>query len=100
MERFLKMGMLAIPILKISDPKPEDLMIFENGINVLGNHNESQVDSGLLGDLLNGNFDIISRDQRLARKARDVENIVETRLNNAEHIYNQIDLASDRLLQF
>ena len=100
MERFLKMGMLAIPILKISDPKPEDLMIFENGINVLGNHNESQVDSGLLGDLLNGNFDILSRDQRLARKARDVENIVETRLYNAEHIYNQIDLASDRLLQF
>ena len=100
MERFLEMGMLAIPILKISDPKPEDLMIFENGINVLGNYNESQVDSGLLGDLLNGNFEIISRDQRLARKARDIENSVETRLKNAEHIYNQIDLASDRLHQF
>ncbi len=100
MEGFLEMGMLAIPILKISDPKPEDLMIFENGINVLGNYNESQVDSGLLGDLLNGNFEIISRDQRLARKARDIENSVETRLKNAEHIYNQIDLASDRLHQF
>ena len=30
----------------------------------------------------------------------DIENSVETRLKNAEHIYNQIDLASDRLHQF
>ena len=100
LERFLEMGMLALPILKIADPKPEDLIIFEAGINTLGNYNETQVDSGLLGDLLNGNFEIISHDHRLARKARDIENSVETRLKNAEHIYNQIDLASDRLHQF
>ena len=100
LERFLQMGMLALPILKITDPRPEDLIIFEAGINTLGNYNETQVDSVLLGDLLNGNFGIISHDQRLARKARDIENSVETRLKNAEHIYNQIDLASDRLHQF
>lgn len=53
-------------VLKLSEYQPQDMEKFEDAINIIGSYNEAQVNVGLLGDLLNGNFDIIGRNRILA----------------------------------
>ena len=71
-----------LTFLELSDYGPKELKTFEDGLTSLGNATEPQVYVGLLGDLLNGNTSIINRDPELARKARNMESVVENILNN------------------
>ena len=91
-------------VLSFLEPKvdedPVDLKQFEIGLTNLGNYTEAQVHVGTLGDILNGNRDIIGRNQALAKKALAMESEIERNLNNMSHLYDQIDLASNQLNQF
>ena len=100
MENFAAGSEFVLSFLAHSEYEPEELADFETGLNHLGNYGEAQVYVGLLGDLMNGNRDIIGRDRALALKALEMESQVEQQLNNLDHIYNRIDLAGRRLDPF
>ena len=100
METFLEQNEFVLTFLGLSDYTSEELEAFETGLTSLGNYSEAQIYVGLLGDLMNGNMTIIGRDPALARRSREMESHVKTQLKNADHVYNQLDLAADRLNQF
>ena len=90
-----------IPIfLDLTDYSAEDLVKFENGLNALGAYTEASIHVGLLGELLDGNKDIMGRSPVLAQKFLEIESPVEFNLSSLSHIYNQIDLDSSRMNQF
>ncbi|MDA0350213.1 MAG: DUF6090 family protein [Verrucomicrobia bacterium] len=75
-----------------SDYREEDLARFERGLSNLGSYDETNVHVGVLGELMDGNKEIISRNPALAQSARQIEGVIEERLSNLSHIYSQIDL--------
>ena len=87
----------VLKIMKPTELGPEDLEDFETALTSLGNYNEPQVYVGLLGQLMNGNMEIIKRNRVLAQQAMEMETIIEGRLANLDHIYNQIDHANHTL---
>ena len=97
MEKNVESGEFVMSFLKLPQYDAEQLASFEKGITDLGSYNEPQVYVGLLGDLMNGNMDVLSRDRSLAQKALEMESGVERWLGNLDHIYNQIDLANNEL---
>ena len=92
---------LFIPIfLEQMEYNSEDLTQFENGLNTLGSYSETTVHVGLLGELLDGDKEIIRRDPTLTDKALKMESRVEKLLSSLDHIYNQMDLDTSRMNQF
>ncbi len=100
MERFQERCEFVPVFLELPEYGPEELSKFEAGLIALGSYSEAQVYVGLLGDLMNGNKDIIRRNRDLAQKALEMESVVKLQLNNLGHIYNQIDLNASRTNQF
>ena len=97
METFSTGSQFVLSFLEQSEHKREELAEFERGLDYLGNYGEVQVNVGLLGDLINGNREVIVRDRVLASIALEMESRVETILNNLDHIYHRLDLAGRRL---
>ena len=97
MERILERSEFVLSFFELSEYKAEDLEKFEDAINSPGNYNEPQVHVGLLGQMMNGNMEIIGRDGLLARKALEMESTVEQRMSNLDHVFNQIDLDSSNI---
>jgi len=86
--------------LELSEYGPEELATFEKGLTYLGNTSQPQVYVGLLGDLMNGNTDIIRRNRALAQKALAMESNVENLLNNIQRNSDRIDLYSSSINQY
>ena len=97
MENQVKHAELVLSSLKQALLDSESLTALEKGLTNLGNYNEPQVSVGLLGHLLSGNMETISRDPILAQKALEAESVLEMHLSNLDHIYNQVDLASNHI---
>jgi hypothetical protein len=68
MGELLEHGELVVNALERVDSEPEDLAGFEEALDWLGAYNEPQVHVGLLGQLLNGNTEIIGRNRSLAKR--------------------------------
>lgn len=100
MEGFLERSEFVLTFLELSDYEPDDLAAFESGLNFLSIYNRPQVYVGLLGQILNGNMDVIGRNQPLANHALEMESWVESRLSNQENISGQIDIGSNRFNKF
>ena len=93
-----KEGCEFVPaFLKLSDYVDEDLARFEKGLSNLGSYDEANVHVGVLGELMDGNKELISRNPELTQAARNIEGILEESLSNLGHIYNQIDLDASRI---
>ena len=87
-----------IEFLEGADRSEAALNDFERNLNGLGRYRKIQVHLGLLGELLNGNTDIVSRDPELYQISLDavdkllrLENLVETVSRNLDHIRVQHD---------
>jgi len=89
-----------LPLLKHNDYTAEELQVLERGLEDLGKYPEIEVHTGLLGQLLNGNMEVLGRNNELARKAMKMESSIERSLGVLSHIYNQLDLAAVNLLDF
>jgi len=96
-ETNLEQAEYALSFLELSEYEPEDLTKFESAIIAPGSYNEPQVHVGLLGQMLNGNMEIIGRNRLLAQKALKMESRVEQRMSNLDHVFNQIDLDSSNI---
>ena len=66
----------------------------------MGKYPEIEIHVGLLGELLDGEKDVISRDSELARRAMKMESSVERSLGFLNHVYNKLDLTSVQLVKF
>jgi hypothetical protein len=84
-------------IAYLEEPKsePEALRAFEANLVDFGKYGELQIHVGLLGRLLNGNIEVIKRDQELAREAMEMEIYIEQRLSTLIHITEQVHNKSD-----
>ena len=100
MEGFMQRSDFVLTFLEQTDFEPDDLARFENGLSALSIYNKPQVYVGLLGQILNGNMDVIGRNPFLAKKALEIESWVESRLSNQENVSSQINIASDRFNKF
>ena len=91
-----------IPIfLEQTEYNDEDLNSFEEGLSALGLSNKPQINVGLLGQLLDGKTDTISRDPTLTQKALELECAIEGNLDNIDRRSNQLELiAANRLNHF
>ena len=87
--------------LQLSDYGPEELEAFEKGIFYAPLLNTPQLKVGHIGQLINGNMDIINRDQELARIAVEMVSFVEGQLDNIQRNGDQMELVSaNRLSRF
>jgi hypothetical protein len=76
------------------------LRFLEFGIIAPGSYSEPQVYVGLLGQMMNGNMEIIGRDRLLGQKALEMESSVEQWKSNLDHVFNQIDLDNSNINLF
>ena len=90
----------VLNFLSLSEFGTEELAEFELGLSTLGNYDEPQVYVGLLGDLMNGNKQILGRNRIMAQKSLAMESEVKRMLNNIGHHFDQIDLAANNINQF
>ena len=100
MEEFLLAIRFIPEFLILHNPGTDGLITFEKGLNAIGKYPEIQVSIGLLGQLMNGDMTIISRDQALARGAMKLENSLEQQLKVLEHVGDQIDLAANNINRY
>ena len=80
-----------IPFLERSNHDSEETENFESALRWLGVYPEVQIHSGFLGQLLDGNMEVISRDRELARHAMLLESRVEYKMAIIHHNYDWID---------
>ena len=66
----------------------------------MGFTNEPQVYVGLLGDLMDGETDVLDREPGLARKAREVESLVELKTNQIKRHSDKLNLFESNLNKF
>ena len=99
-EKFKEEQDYIFEFLKLSEYTSEDLAKFEAGLFRLGSTYEPQVYVGLLGDLMNGNTTIISRDRDLVQKARETESSIEGSLNAIQRNSERIALYAANLPPF
>jgi hypothetical protein len=93
-------GFALLELLKADDIQPDQVAVLERELTALGRYSEIQVHIGLLGRFLDGDVEVISRDDELLKVAMSVEVFLERRLSTAGHIYDKLDLASQSLLEF
>jgi hypothetical protein len=93
-------GTALFPLLQYPEIKAEQREVLENGLSFLGKFPRLQIDAGFLGDILNGDRDVITRNNELTRKAMDLERFVGRNMGYLVNIYEKINLASIGLLEF
>ena len=96
-ESFLELTDFVLTFLDLPENEREDLESFENGISILAAYSRPQVHVGLLGQLMDGEIDIIGRDPTLTQLALVAESGIEQRLSNMQNVTNRIDLAGQIL---
>ena len=79
-----------VDFLENPDKAPEDLEAFESQLKRLGRFAEPQVKVGLLGQIMEGNTEVIRRNRELTVKALDLESSLEFRLGIMQRIRDQI----------
>ena len=99
-ESNLEKAEYSLRFLESLENEPEDLAKFEIGIIAPGSYSEPQVYVGLLGQMMNGNMEIIGRDRLLGQKALEMESSVEQWKSNLDHVFNQIDLDNSNINLF
>ena len=83
----------AVHILLSSKNDPENISALEDGIHYTGQYMETHLNVGFLGQLMNGDMEIISRDRPLSLKAMDTQSEINTYLSSMNHIKSQLDQA-------
>jgi hypothetical protein len=68
--------------------------------NSIGKYTKANVRIGLLGQIMDGNMSVISRDKPLVRKAMELEGRLEQNYSIVEQMGNQIDLATVTVNRF
>jgi len=99
-DKFMGNQEYIFEFLMLSEYSSEELADFEAGLFRLGSTYEPQIYVGLLGDLMNGNTAIISRDRDLVQKARETESSVEGSLNAIQRNSERIALNTANLPPF
>ena len=100
LETFVEEEEYILTFLELSNYSSEELATFEEGLFRLGSTYEPQVYVGLLGDLMNGNTAIISRDRELTQKARETESSVKGSLNAIHRNSERVALNASNLHPF
>ncbi len=93
-------GAAIFPLLKADTIQPEELTILETGLSSLAKYSEIQIHVGVLGQLLNGEMDVINRDDELEKEAMKLVSLIKRRLGVLGHIYEKLNLASQSLHEF
>jgi hypothetical protein len=75
-----------IEFLNRSEFNSEELTSFEEALRTLGRYSEPQIEIGFLGELLQGNTEIISRDQSLYRQAQTAIYRLKSSLSTINHV--------------
>ena len=90
----------VLKLLQVDEYETAQLEALKNGLQSMGKYPEIQIHVGLLGELLDGDKEVISRDSALVRQAMKMEGSVERSLGFLNHIYNKLDLTSVQLVKF
>ena len=83
----------AVQILLAPEYQPEKLPALEDGIHYTGQYMEAHLNIGFLGQLMNGDMEIISRDRQLTLKALDTQSEINMYLSSMIHVKSQLDQA-------
>ena len=97
MEGFLKDAEFVLTFLELPENERQDIETFEAGLSILAGYSNPQVQVGLLGQLMDGNIDVIARDPVLTRRVLAMESGVEMWLGNLGNVTNRLDLSSQIL---